>query len=176
MTTINQKIDLKPFCAEEPGRYQMTEPWVRGGKKCATNGAIAIWIECDEPDSLIGWPFPPLESVVKHGSGLPLEWPNRIKNCIRCNGTGRNLCEECGGSGVCGHCGQGKCPRCDGKGYGEQCADCAVKVGEHLINAKYHKLILGLPNPKYFVSDETRRPLQFVFDGGMVAVMGMPNL
>jgi hypothetical protein len=174
---IIKKIDLSPFCAEEDGRYRFANPWIKGGWMCATNGAIAIRVSCgDKPDTAEteNQKFPPLDSVIKHDESVAtVKWPLGATPCKTCDMTGRKPCKECGRSGVCEHCGEGECPECHGKGDGGPCWECATPVGIHRINAKYQKMICRLPNVKYFPGDDPKVALQFVFDGGEGAVMGM---
>jgi hypothetical protein len=50
----------------------------------------------------------------------------KMIECVECDGEGKIVCQECMGSCVCEHCGDGDCPSCYGEG-GEECPECDGK-------------------------------------------------
>jgi hypothetical protein len=199
------EIDLTRFCAEENRfAAAMDRPWVNGGWRYACDGRIGVRVPApSEADSKppFGLRFPPAAEIFAPVSweGLKLSpwpedgWVDGKTPCWGCDGTGRverQTCQRCEGKGEieCGECGHDyECPGCCGVGFtgrGKDCPTCDGKgevsglgrrVGKHLINPRYDRLVRSLPGVR-FASGETAppptSPLPFVFGGGQGVVCG----
>jgi hypothetical protein len=193
--SMTTEIDMTKFCASEEGRYSFTKPFVRDGKRYATDGRICVRVDAaGEPNTEHG--YDPVDEVLPKGTVRWVPWPameyvSRMDKCATCDGSkyvGRDECTACDGSGDCAcACGDvHDCGKCNGKGYtgiGTPCPTCASK-GEYIqphhqlvsgkpIKVKYDAMIRTLPGVMYGPDTAKTGLLWIKFDGGDGAVMSV---
>ena len=188
-----KEIDLSMFCATENSNFTMTQVFVRGGYKCATDGRIGVRIKCDDRDT--DGNFPKIE--VAFGAEFKGIEPIKIAEpsmdvetrCEMCEG-GKEFydlreCEGCGGGGKCecpcptthncGKCGgdgsiyhnSRVCIYCDGRerSYFE------VKIAGYVYKGHYMKLAFRYLSNLTAVGIGEGGMLLLTFDGGQCVLM-----
>jgi hypothetical protein len=175
MMTTNQEridmenIDLLRFCdKDESTQYAMSQPWVMGKWKYATDRKILIRVPTDEADTVFTGRQPPPAGglFVERITTQPLPWPSREyfradQRCPQCLGKGEIGCDECN---------RMNCMVCNGSKSFEQ--DICLFLGENLIAPKYDALIRELPDVRYFPAKYSKH-IPFIFTGGEGRVMGL---
>jgi hypothetical protein len=175
MTTTNQMIDLRPFCAiGDYGVAKMDEPWVLDGWRYATDGRILVRVPAAGVPNTITIPdhhFPPAQKLFAESPAVePIPWPTaplvlKSIECLQCDGSGRIGCEDCDNLE--------RCLVCGGIGYGS--LPLYRKVGEHMIAVAHDMIIRSLPNVRWFPGKHYLHPLPFIFDGGEGRQMGLSS-
>lgn len=112
--TVNYDELLRACCAKEASRYSVTEPWVAGGFRIASDGRVLVRLPTTAADSKPpkGVMYPPTDDVLKgvfvdDGVACPDPGPERVAECERCRGLGiarcdldhEHDCPDCGGRG-----------------------------------------------------------------------------
>lgn len=105
------------FCAKEDGRYKLTQPWVKGGYRYATDGRSIVREATTDAD------WSPPDTTPPNAASL--EWDRRtidtiklprliagapLGKCNFCNGLGLHQCKN----DSCRH--ECQCDACDGNG------------------------------------------------------------
>ncbi len=173
--------DLSKFTDPEDVRSYVASPFVLDGYRHATNGHILVRVPA--PDEVDTEGLLVAESIRKmfataHAEFVPLPQVTAYAPCKDCGGKGfleRGRCPDCHGDGEFMH---GEyyydCQNCDGTGEAEAgCRTCAgagepftsVQIGDAKFQAKYLRLIAGLPNVRICTGGPTEMAA-FVFDGG----------
>lgn len=183
-------IDWLKFCEpkEEGARYELDQPWVVDGWKCATDGRILVRERYADSKAFdtptTGRAIPKLDRVIEPMLALT---PDRFsvpfpphdgaleESCAFCGGSGKTEveCKACDGTGskeegvTCPTCkglimvaGPDPCRWCCG--LGQQLKH--VTLAGRLLSGRYVKLIHdALPNPRYSLHGRPKEALYFVF-------------
>lgn len=144
MTTETQ-IDLMPFCGADVTKWSLSEPFVYGGRRIATDGAICIAVHCED-QATIGKNVPG-RHCLSYLDRVPAEaewhpWPI----------TERTHCEHCGHRLVA--------------------ADYLTLVAGVNVQKRYSKIIGTLPSVEWCRFDDGDLDgVFFRFQGGLGFVM-----
>ena len=161
-------IDLTRFCfGENYGRYAIASPWVKCGRKYATDGVVLVAADTDEPSTdLSGKKVPGVEKLLTPVDGDWQPWPS-VARCGLCEGSGDKM-------QICPGC---ECGMCDGSETYTVFCDCRgeriQEFGVQHISRHYATLVGGLPRVEFLPTTDSESPLRFRFDGGEGALMGM---
>jgi len=183
-------LDITQWCGENTGHYDLSQPFVVGGWKYATDGCALIRVPTDEPDTPESRKVPRRAGEMIEDIPRESKWPKAkyessygecpdcedgivgAVQCSECDGEGEIHCDHCGHDATCENCdGHGrtgrKCKRCNGGGY----CDCPSRIilhGEFSVAVKYDLLVRQLPHRRYAIHGHT---CQIAFDGGEAVVM-----
>ena len=165
-------IDLSLFCADRGvGRPDLSRPFSRLDWSFATDGHIAVRMPRlpHIPPGSVG--IEEVFATVDFSGFLPAvipQWDATQRDCPLCAVSMRrcSACEEV----HCEDC-DGPCEACDGNGL--QPPGFSVNVHDGIFNAKYIRLIGGLPDLKIPPRYRWPEPLPFVFNGGCGLLMPM---
>lgn len=204
MTTT--EINWTKFYCPDEAEGWFTQPFVRGGRKYATDGRICICAPTDEPDTdpRSGVPashYGNITGLMKLPDVPLVPWPTgdyipMTQDCNECGGSGftdRVRCDACKGDGftTCDRCRhEHDCDECDGDGKvgGKRCHVCKGKKGPfeqdayqkvdgRAISTKYTRRILSLDNPRLApTGDLISRPVFFAFGEGGIGVVMPVNM
>jgi hypothetical protein len=108
---------LQPFCADDGW---LNQPFVKNGKRYATDGKIAVCIASDDidtPEEKGKRRMPDMERVINTKTPCIFDWQYPVRECQECNGTGKSESDECPGCD-----GDGECTECNGSGQTECCS------------------------------------------------------
>jgi hypothetical protein len=157
-------IDLQKYCSDNSFRLNLHRPFSQGDYTYATNGEFLIRVplrqdvpQRNEPDASRAWP-----------KYEPDAW--RCPLAFDFPEPETALCDECfdGHQHACPDC-ECVCEECDG--IGEIPVIRCVKLRETLIQEKYARLMLELPELEIEHQPPMMGPVQFRFDGGRGLVM-----
>ena len=163
MTTDELRLMFQRFCATENSRYAIKTPWVHGGYLWATDGHVCVRAKVEDADDVSEYKFPDATVLTwsrDKYSATATELPKATKSPWV-------LCEECGGDGICTHCGDGKCTACEGEGG--EFRNNAIKVGGALLAERYINLLRSRGVTEIFEPvvgpiGSNARPVYFVGD------------
>lgn len=184
------EIDMKSFCAQEPGKYAIDKTWVKDGYEYATDGRICLRHPVkaeDTTEKYCIWPDSnKLFSEIKQYTAthdLDVALGKNCKQvsleCEECKGLGvaMEVCEFCDeGQSECPHCNSDiDCPKCNGQGMvpsksGGKCLWCErgqiigpkdiYLDGKCFANRYIQRIIMLSPNVRYAVLTDK---MYFVF-------------
>lgn len=174
-TAAAPSIDLQPFCDNiGVGRDYLAKPFTRGDFTYATNGHIIIRVPRRDDVGSIKRDVKTERTFEKLFAKTFVSSPDANlpdaeteRECEACDGEGcPNHCETC----------ECECEPCGGRGWiGERAS---VSVNGGTFDAKYIRLILGLPGVELSATnslDGAYPALSFRFDGGDGLLMGMSS-
>ncbi|MFO0919666.1 MAG: hypothetical protein U0872_15315 [Planctomycetaceae bacterium] len=168
------EVDLSKFC--DPEATRCATPFVRSGKKYATDGVIAVCVPADgETDTPRndGRDFPNCKAVFENRFQDIADWQpmpppktlDDLRACRTCQGMGKvnpEDCPECDGRSfrTCDMGHDHDCDACDGTGeVGEKCSACKGKgridgaayqaMGDQWVKIEYDQLLRDLPNVEW---------------------------
>lgn len=155
-------VDLKPFCRKGFSTLDISRPWVRCGRKMATDGIVCIAVPSDEPDCESSRNVPDIASYFDlEGIAVWHALPDVCPACQLCCGSGFFLEPY--------HCPGG----CEASGlwHKVQCG-CYVSFGNRAISTRYAKLLATLPGIEWGIkSANSDDSIHFRFRGGCGQLM-----
>lgn len=157
------EIDLQPFCSTDPFRPGINHPFSRGDWTYATDGIVLVRVpRREDVEEFPGAPH--AERVI---DGIPLLAAMKPLPAFVFPEPDKEICRKCDGRGSvhdCPDC-NCECSRCRGSGSAPLVVTGAI--GGTSYDARYLKLIAGLPQTRVPVSPPPRRdPMRFTFEGG----------
>lgn len=167
---------LKVFCSADRQHPYLHAPFSQGEYTAATNGYIIVWVprmvnvaEIEKKidiKTVLEGPSATYREIGKLDIPVPAETIEK--------------CGDCGGRGTYGHahdcpdctC-EETCEECEGTGKVTRVPAVSVEIGGLIFDAKYVRMILGLPNLKVETRLRKAERMLFTFDGGHGALMPM---
>jgi hypothetical protein len=163
-------VDLSPFCGDEDGRPEFSQPFSRGEYSYATNGAVCIRIpRRDDIPEIEGTPDPSVVFAENKDASyrrLIINLPDETEaKCPVCLGRGRlHPCPDC----------ECRCLVCeDGKVSADSFT--SVNVAGYSFAAHYVRVLIALPKLQVAkpIRGRSGSMLPFRFEGGDGLLMGL---
>lgn len=156
----------------EDGRYEFSQPFVRGGWMYATNGHICIRVKCDEPDSIGRFPDAPtlFKNIPRANTFTAIGDPvygDAVHECAACGGM--NVRPKDFPSDIEWADDEGDCLECHG--FGRLVTGSTERLAGRLIRTSYANRMRALAEVRVGPHGPPSSALFFLFAGGEGVVM-----